>query len=219
MINKRESKLLSVLTAILTALAVVAGSIAVPILWRPFYYAHIDAMNLAETSGYTEAEIRESYDQVLDYLTIPGREFGTGVMPYSESGESHFEDCRKLFFLNGGVLLASSAVMLLLQIRKRKHGGAELAGFSGSFWGAAGAIVLPVVLGGLASLDFDRAFVVFHSVFFPGKDNWIFDYNRDQIIRVLPQDFFMHCAMLVGAGILVFSGAVIVRELWNRKRR
>lgn len=209
----------AVLTAVATFFLILTASIGLPIYIRPFYYAHIDAMHLAETSGYTEAEIRESYDQVLDYLTIPGREFGTGVMPYSESGASHFEDCRKLFFLNGGVLLASGSVMLLLQIRKRKHGKTELAGFSGSFWGGAGAVVLPVVLGGLAALDFDRAFVVFHSIFFPGKDNWIFDYNADQIIRVLPQDFFMHCAMLIGAGILVFSGVVIMWEFRNRKRR
>ena len=209
----------AVLTAIATFFLILTGSIGLPIYIRPFYYAHIDAMNLVETSGYTAEEIRESYDQVLDYLTIPGREFGTGVMPHSADGAAHFEDCRKLFFLNGGVLLASAAVLAFVCVWKRKYGDWSLGGFSGQFWGAAGAIVLPVVLGGLAALDFDRAFVVFHSIFFPGKDNWIFDYNTDQIIRVLPQDFFMHCAMLIGAGILVFSGGVILWELRKRNGR
>lgn len=37
----RTSKPLSVLLAVLTALLVLSGSIAVPLLCRPFYYAHI----------------------------------------------------------------------------------------------------------------------------------------------------------------------------------
>jgi integral membrane protein (TIGR01906 family) len=71
------------------------------------------------------------------------------------------------------------------------------------------------VVGSLAAVDFDRAFVIFHKIFFPGKSNWLFDYDADQIIRVLPQDFFMNCAILIGAGLILFSGCL----LWIGKRR
>lgn len=37
----KTSKPLSLLTALFTALAVLSGSIAAPLLCRPFYYAHI----------------------------------------------------------------------------------------------------------------------------------------------------------------------------------
>lgn len=40
----KTSKPLSLLLSLLTALAVLSGSIAAPLLCRPFYYAHIDAL-------------------------------------------------------------------------------------------------------------------------------------------------------------------------------
>ena len=44
----KTSKPLSLLSSLLTALAVLSGSIAAPLLCRPFYYAHIGPMGLAE---------------------------------------------------------------------------------------------------------------------------------------------------------------------------
>lgn len=217
---KRCQTILGLLTACAVFALILTVSIGLPIYIRPFYYAHIEAMNLPEESGFTAQQIREAYDEVLDYLTIPGRSFGTGVIPHSDSGEDHFADCRNLFFLNGGVLLGSAAVLVTVFVlcRVGKVEPLRLAGRSPSFWGALAAIVIPVVVGSLAAMDFDRAFVVFHTIFFPGKDNWIFDYNTDQIIRVLPQDFFMHCAMLIGAGVVVLSGSVLVWELVRHRK-
>ena len=37
----KESKALNVIFSVLTALLVLTGSVAVPLLCRPFYYAHI----------------------------------------------------------------------------------------------------------------------------------------------------------------------------------
>ena len=65
-------------------------------------------------------------------------------------------------------------------------------------WAAAGLGIVFAVVGLLASLDFERAFVVFHALFFPGKDNWLFDPAVDQIILILPEVFFRNCALLIG---------------------
>ena len=54
----KTSKSLSVLLSVLTALVVLTGSIAVPLLCRPFYYAHIGPMHL-ENYGLTEREIND----------------------------------------------------------------------------------------------------------------------------------------------------------------
>lgn len=215
-------KILTLATAAAVFVLILTASISLPIYIRPFYYAHIDSMGLAESSGFTREEIVQAYDQVLDYLTIPGRDFGTGVMAYSENGRAHFADCRGLFFLNGALLVGSVLALTLLGFVKKQTKPEQwrIRGRTGGFWGAWAALVLPVVIGGLAALDFDRAFVIFHSLFFPGKDNWIFDYYADQIIRVLPQDFFMHCAMLIGGGVLCFAGATLaVNRIRGRKER
>ena len=205
-----KKRLLSVLCAVCVFLFLLTASIGLPIYIRPFYYAHIDAYELAERSGFSETEIRQAYDEVLDYLTLPGREFGTGVMACSESAADHFRDCKVLFDLNAVILLISTAVILALSLLRR-FGSVELniGSRSGAFWGALSAVGFPLVIGALAALDFNRAFVIFHSIFFPGKDNWLFDWYADQIIRVLPQQFFMNCAILIGAGILVLSLGIL----------
>jgi uncharacterized membrane protein len=107
--------------AVALVLLVLTVSIGLPIYCRPFYYAHIDALDL-ERSGFTENQIRTAYDQVLDYLTLPGKPFGTGELAYSAEGEAHFADCKVLFDLNAGVLIGSAlcvgAILLLRRLGK-----------------------------------------------------------------------------------------------------
>ena len=52
--------------ALLSALTVLSGSIAVPLLCRPFYYAHIQALDLTGYTGLTVEQIRQAFDQVMD---------------------------------------------------------------------------------------------------------------------------------------------------------
>ena len=222
MTKPKSSPWLSGLFALVLVLLVLTAAIALPIYIRPFYYAHIGPMELSDWSGYSEGEIRGAYDAILDYLTLPGREFSSGAFPHSPEGAAHFADCKVLFDLNRNVLLLSAlAAAILLLLRKAgKTGPYRLLGRGADFWAGIFALALPLVLGSLAALDFDRAFVIFHKLFFPGKDNWIFDWRTDPIILVLPQDFFMHCALLIGSGLLVFSlGLVIFSLLRDRKSR
>ena len=61
----KQSKILSVLLAVLTACLVLSSSVAVPILCRPFYYAHIGPLGLVQATGLTEEAIRQAYDEML----------------------------------------------------------------------------------------------------------------------------------------------------------
>lgn len=212
--NLRRDRILAVLLAVAVFFFILTASIALPIYVRPFYYLHIEALDLPGVSSFTADQIREAYDEVLDYLTLPGRAFGTGVMACSESAADHFRDCKVLFDLNAWVLLISAGVVAVLLILRRSGHirSLSLGSHSGAFWGALSAVGLPLIIGALAALDFNRAFVIFHSIFFPGKDNWLFNWYEDQIIRVLPQQFFMNCAILIGAGILALSLGVLAAE-------
>ena len=79
------------------------------------------------------------------------------------------------------------------------------------------SVTAPIAIGALSALDFDRAFVIFHSIFFPGKTNWVFDWYTDQIIRVRPQEFFMDCAILIGVGLITMAVGILIWE--SRKKR
>ena len=113
----RSSKLATAALTVILALLVLSASIAVPILFRPFYYIQIDALRLPERTGWPEEVIREAYDEVLDFCVL-GTPFGTGELSWSESGRSHFADVRVLFradFLVLGVTAVSAALLLLLR--------------------------------------------------------------------------------------------------------
>lgn len=216
----KHSRFISLLLSVLIALVVLTASIAVPILCRPFYYAHIGAMGLTGY-GLSEERIREAYDQVLDYCTGLREDFAAGVLPFSQSGADHFADVRALFLLDlrvlGVSLLMASAVLLLC--RWRRIALHRFLGRGPGFWAAAGLGAVFLVVGALAALDFDRAFVVFHKLFFPGKDNWVFDWQTDPIILFLPQDFFRNCALLILALLLLWCGVLIGFDLISGRRK
>ena len=209
-------RFLAVVCAVCVCLFLLTASIGLPIYVRPFYYAHIVPYDLEQVSGYSEAEIRRAYDEVLDYLTIPGRTFGTGIVPHSAEGKAHFEDCKGLFDLNASILLGSALVLAVLFVMRKKWGPYRLGKHSALWWAAVLAVTAPMIIGVLAAMDFDRAFVVFHSLFFPGKTNWVFDWYQDPIIRVLPQAFFRNCAILIGGGLVTMAGGILIWE--GRKR-
>lgn len=218
----KTSKLLSVVLSVLIALAVLTGSIAVPLLCRSFYYAHIGPMHL-EDWGLTRGEIVTAYDEMMDFCLGKREDFSAGVLAFSQSGADHFADVRGLFLLDLRVLKISVMALgfLLGWCLAGKVRPYRFRNRGPGFWAAVGLGVTFLAVGGLAALDFDRAFVVFHSIFFPGKDNWIFDWQTDPIILFLPQDFFRNCALLILALLLVWCACLIGADLWagNRGKR
>lgn len=83
-----KNKVPTSLMCIFAALLIITGSIALPIYIRPFYYCQIDPLGIPAATGYDKQTVIDAYDEVLDYLTIPNRQFGTGVFPHSDEGTS-----------------------------------------------------------------------------------------------------------------------------------
>ncbi len=212
-----RSRVAAIMVCLATFLFLLTFSFALPIYIRPFYYAQIEPLKLEERSGYSRQEILDAYNEVLDYLTLPGKEFGTGVLPHSASGRDHFVDCKFLFDLNAWVLLGSGATLAGISLLRRKGllGELTLAGRSPGYWAGICAVVLAVV----AVLNFEQAFVIFHKLLFPGKYNWIFNWYDDPIIRILPSEFFLNCAILIGSSITLITLGLLVSDRLRRKKR
>lgn len=201
-------KLLSLVTAIAVALALLTGAVAVPTLVRPIYYAHITALDLPEKSGMTQEEIIDAYDEVLDYCTGVTDEFSAGILPFSAGGADHFKDCRQLFLLDYWLFAASMAVLAAIIVYARKHKLHRFLNRGPAFWGATGLSAVLLVVGTAAATNFDKAFTLFHTLLFPGKDNRVLYANVDPIIRVMPEEFFRNCAIVI-LGIIVAVTIVI----------
>lgn len=217
----KESRLVSVAAALLTALVVLSGAIAVPLLCRPFYYAHIGPLRLEESTGLTGEEIRQAFDQVMDYCLGLRADFAAGILPFSASGASHFADVRELFLLDLWVLGLSllGLVVLFVLCRKKRLRPSLLLGHGPGFWAAGGLGAFFLAVGAFAATDFNRAFVVFHHLFFPGKDNWLFNWWEDPVILILPETFFRNCAILILGMLLLWCAMLIFADLWAGRRR
>lgn len=216
----RKSKSLSVLLSCLTALFILTGSIALPILLRPFYYAHIGPLSLEQSTGLSREQIIRSYDEMMDFCTGRTREFSTGILPHSQSGREHFEDVRGLFLLDlwaaaitGGLLLGWQLLARKIPLRPHRF---RNRGFA--FWGSAGLGCGFLLVGALAATDFSRAFLVFHSLFFPGKTNWLFNPYTDAIINILPEVFFRNCAIFILALMILMCAFFILWDALKSKK-
>ena len=160
---------------------------------------------MPEKTGWTAEQIREAFDDVMDFL-LKGTEFRTGDLLWSESGKTHFADCKVLFYLDLWIFAVTGALLLAVfwAFRRKKQRPARPAGHGPSFWAGVLILVLFGGFGAFAASDFDRAFTVFHKIFFPGKTNWVFDPRTDQIILVMPEEFFRNCAILIAALLALF---------------
>ncbi|MBR0385243.1 MAG: TIGR01906 family membrane protein [Erysipelotrichaceae bacterium] len=203
----KKNNSLFALIAVSWALLILTVSIAVPLVIRPFYYAHIDALHLTD-SGFSREEIVEAYDEMMDFCFFGG-EFSTGVMKFSEDGKSHFEDVGRLFRLDFAVMIVSAVIVAVTwkkqkELRWRMH--------TCLYWGGMGLLLFFAVIAFIGSFDFSQTFIVFHKIFFPGKTNWWFDPGRDQIILVLPEIFFRNCAILIVGTLFALCGAAILGD-------
>ena len=216
-----KHKLGTTTLCICVVLMVICGSIALPIYFRPFYYWQIDALGIPAATGFDKPTLVAAYDEVLDYLTLPEHPFGTGAFPHSESGAAHFADCKVLFDLNASALaVAMVGIVLLLWLKRRGHFRLCCRrGFHPAVWCGGGILTTFAVVGGLAALNFKAAFKVFHGILFPGKDNWLFDYRTDPIIKALPETYFMNCGLLILFSVLSLSVLLIAYGLWRSKKK
>ena len=191
-----KNKLLTALFCVCLVLFMLTFAIGLPIYCRFLYYIQIKTLHLEAETGWSYGVIKRAYDEVLNFCTLPWvKNFSAGELKFTESGAGHFADCKVLFNLNFGVLVSSGAVLLTLILLKRFK-KIEILSFGGHrayFWSGIIAVALPVlIIIIIAIAGFDRSFEAFHAIFFPGKDNWLFDYDKDQIIQVMPEQFFMN---------------------------
>lgn len=217
--NIRYSRLIASVMSLLTAAGILSGAVGVPILCRQFYYMHITPLQIRLRCGLTEEQIRETYNEVMDYCLGVTDNFELTHLIWSAEGASHFADVRGLFIFDLAVFTICVALLAALWgiCRTKKIKPHLFKGHTPGFWAATALLSFFLIVGGLAAVNFDVFFTAFHTVFFPGKDNWIFDFRTDPVIRMLPQVFFQNCALLVLALVVVCCVVLLVADWKFRK--
>ena len=214
----RQSKILSALLSSLTAVFILTFSISIPILLRPFYYAHIGPLELENATGLSREQIVRAYDEMMDFCTGRTDTFSAGILPWSQSGADHFADVRDLFLLDLRTAVLSGLFLLGWALLRRRCSVQPYRFMNQGFlfWGGAGLGGAFLCVGGLAAANFPRAFVLFHTLFFPGKNNWLFDPYTDPIIFLLPQNFFRNCAIFI---LILMVSLCALGILWDIRKK
>lgn len=72
-----------------------------------------------------------------------------------------------------------------------------------------GFLLLTAMLVGVIAINFERAFDIFHQIFF-NNDYWILDPRVDLLINMVPIYFFIHISIFIAALILLSSLIIIL---------
>lgn len=203
---------LNILLAFVLVLFIISAAVVITLNFRPLYYWDIDLLNIMESSGYSREEIVQNYNVLIDYNSIFGpKELNFPTLAMSETGRIHFEEVKNvfIFFEITAMITGIFSLAGILYRHYRKNAGyLLLAGIL--------TVGIPAVLAVLIALNWDRVFVLFHKIVF-NNDYWIFDAATDPVITILPDTFFMHCALLILA--LVVLGSVICLLLYRHSKK
>ncbi|MDF2511247.1 MAG: hypothetical protein K0S04_1113 [Herbinix sp.] len=207
----RHFKFSDIFIGIVFTLLFISIAVVITINFRPLYYMDINTLNIEAASGMEKAEIIKNYDALIDYCSP----FFTGDLNFptleaSASGLQHFAEVKNIFtsfYFIGALTLIIGVVIIIRKAKNRD--------FYYLLVSAITAIVLPLLLGAYIAIDFDRAFLLFHQLCFK-NDYWIFDPATDPVILMLPEAFFMHCAILIIAIVLLCCAAFIGIFFWKK---
>lgn len=204
-------KLKHLLTALSLTLAIISGAVILTLNFRPLYYMDMKQYHLSEDTGYTEDEIRQNYDTLITYNSVfyhGDLQFPT--LPMSEEGRIHFIEVKRIFVFIQAVLFPLSLIgsaVGIFTLKKQKPAYLKLTSVL--------TLSVPTVLCALIALNWDNFFVTFHKIFF-NNDYWIFDADTDPIILLLPDGYFMHCALMI-LGLIIFA-SFICFNLYRKKQ-
>lgn len=196
----KKSSVGSIVLALICMLFLISGAVVVTLNFRQLYYFDIQHLDIPATSGLPESVIRENYDVLIDYNSIFYQgELNFPSLAMSETGQIHFVEVKRIFVAVVWLAVITGIIALAGGIYKSRQKDFKFLKWTGIF-----SIVIPAVLGGLIALNWNTFFVTFHHIFF-NNDYWIFDPATDPVITILPDMFFMHCALMILGLVVVCS--------------
>ncbi len=191
--------------AIATALVITGAAIALffnPV-WVSFAQGRADA---AAYTGWTAEQVDAvTRDIVMEVWLGPGsfEQEVDGQPVFDERERAHMADVRSVVLTFYAVVLAALLVLLVAGFASRGSGW-----FRGAVaLGAGGLAVGAVAVGISFAVFFDRAFALFHQLFF-AEGSWTFDPATDRLVQLFPDQFWTETSVAIA--IAVLGLAVIV---------
>lgn len=217
--RRRLDSIFSIFVIILTPLFFIALATLIPLVFRPFYYMWVSPLKIPQESGLTRSGVIEAYNDIMNFIWRGGS-FKAGSLSYTEAAKSHFQDCRPLFYLQLILVLIIGGLFIAYYIllKKKILNRVNFKGLSSFAYGGIVSLSILLIVSLFALINFDGLFTVFHYIFFPGKGNWTFNPDVDEIINIFPESYFLICAIFISMIVITLSTIVIVIGFSNKKK-
>jgi integral membrane protein (TIGR01906 family) len=212
LINKTLSLVLALNLFILTLFV----ALVPPALNSSFYHDQFVINNSYERANTTPQALNDLIDHTLAYTygVIDGFQYnlslidGSTRLAFNQREIDHMLDVQNLFI--GGRILTGVSLLMLLLI-----GGYFLTkpkAFKRNYFKTMRNTILLILLAaalvlGFAALDFNRAFTIFHEIFFT-NDLWILS-STDMLIIMLPEVLFFRLAVRIFTGLIAYLAIII----------
>jgi integral membrane protein (TIGR01906 family) len=206
-----KTRILAILAALLMSIGLLAAAIYVPATADWVMLPLMENYAPPENTGLPAAEYAPVADMITGYLrggnddfqhvfTVDGAEYAA----FNQKEQHHMADVQDLFRLCrfaawvswGIVIFGGPSARRKLAWRTFRRTLLVILGF-----------VTAVII--LACIDFDSLFVLFHRIAFT-NDLWLLNPQTDLLIRLMPIEFFVSYAAIIGGLWLAGMVAMLV---------
>ncbi len=199
-------KTITIIISLISALCYIAVSLCLSLqlfaFSMPFYKYEYNKLDVARSINISPDSLLSVTSHMLDYLRGKEENLNIRVVVggqerefFNEREIAHMVDVKDLFIIGikarntlVGLLFATFILLALLNNKKIVFAVYRnvLSGF----------IIAVAALTVIVSINFDRAFRIFHKIFFT-NDLWILDPNTDLLINIVPLNFFIDIATYI----------------------
>lgn len=211
--NIDKVKLKNSIKMILLTLVIMYGLIALGLFLvlnlRELYYYDMEYMKLNQISGFKLDRIRTNYDLLMDYCNpFTNIELKFDGLRVTEEAMGHFKRVKLMIQVIIFTGIPSVIVSTVLVVKKYKDMDTDFFRYA-----VLTMFIIPMLIIVSTISDWSSTFHNFHKLFFIG-DYWTFSWFDDEIIRILPDEYFKQCAVIIIA--LLFIGCVVIWTAWYR---
>jgi integral membrane protein (TIGR01906 family) len=198
---------------LLLALLINIQAVAYSVNWYQAEFARLQSyQNIGTTLQEVERFSRQTTRFLMGRESDPNMEMVMGGVERSflnEKEVAHMRDVQRLFSWARWLTLGLLLPLILWGILAHRHRSAP-AYWRAMFQASVCALLLGLLAAFLIAQDFTQAFDRFHELAF-SNDLWMLDPRQDQLINLLPEQFFADAAatavLRTGGQLLLLAGA------------
>ena len=216
-----KERIFSTLAALSLSFALLTVSICLPATADWVMLPLMERFAPTEDTRLPAEEYAPVVDMITGYLRGGNHAFqhiftvdGTEYAAFNQKEQQHMADvqglfrvCRRVAWLGWGVVLFGG-----LAARRKL----DWRTFRRTLVAVLAAVTIVIIA---ACIDFDSLFVLFHKVAFT-NDLWLLDPKTDLLIRLMPIEFFISYAAIIGGiWLLGMAALLVISTIFIRKAK